>query len=1791
MPWSTPIKPVVSEVLPNTAQALQAANATPQEIAMSESLAFAYQKGIQLRKLPQNVAQNEYAKLSDPAKQDINTLFGNDPYLQGAPSFGSKIVDFGKNVLKFAASPILYGYSKVAPTYEKTLATPMRVGFETTSLGKNLFSPGTWSEAFQGKDLYNPNDVARLNKTYGKATAAVAMGIVAGKTPAEIMQEYSKGGAWDPELGKALTASLDDPNFQKIIDDVKLARFTPGNSLVRSDKNHNEGTVPETGGALANKFSRMAQQNAALQQGKKYNPKTNYLQNNTETKLAEAGGLDFIYSVIADPLTWITGGGSAGSKGTKLADSIYKAASEGRLAEKTNQIFARKDIADLWNNTIGPSVQKVVDAKNDTEKAAAYENFKFTVPGYDNREIINTLVKGNGPNKPIVNAKEAEEFFQDIENTHMLLNGRVDGTNFYRNGILTARNNRIINQGLAKSLDAIFNPSLKNVETQAAISAAEKTREENWKILSTVGPTEDQGINRDAALLNNMADNISKTQRLGYKLGNLLARSPQGGFILYGNDAEKTINNFINITRLVLPRDQAKILAETFVKAPVNQQIATVRNIYFAYMQKMGLEGTEKGREYIQQVLNKFTNDENGFGSSGITELPSHFVGMVDKNTVKYIDDVPLLAKSGTPQPSMLTNAIAPLDFSKIAQLRDFGETHRIWSAVDKATKNQLLKKYTNFWSFETLLPRLGIRSTADEAFMYLWNQPLQDVLRFFSGGGRREGKVLTAVAGNRDSVGPIKAIYNNLFKNGGPERYFTIQDRSDIIENLAEELSVKFKRPIPVTEVANYLKREAITSRAWDVYLGNLPKGLQGDKEALINGVKYSPDFLSGTVNALTAKTGLTGSSTVDDIRNIMFEPSVVDKAVDYVGKLGELKGLKVSKKFYNVPAKELEAAAEKKLVNVEKNPWSGLDQESKDIQLQKLIALSHIDNFGLRFSYNSIPINDGKIADEAFIFNPVPAFFKNNALKTKLDLRRATNALLKDVGIEEDSINGITRTITNPERIESFNSMFVDTLNLQQKGLDAVQIARVHIETMLTDMYVTFHGDKGFNEELLNRIKEAYTKTFKDTPKKVSDSSRWKTAVNSIEFPEFEKLTVNKHPIKGGVNTRIEYPDVASFTKDDASKRITEYSYETMDRQINGFFRQPALVITYARIYKQNKPFIDLMKKRTLNNLFQDALEKNNGFMPSPNSIKWMTEQAENFAAKWGAEISMNEATSTILKFADNPSIRSNLAASLPTLGRFYRANEDFARRAYRMSKQQPLTAFYRMRLVHTAVASNGAVYKDANGDEYIIAPTDSILFKPISTVLNYFYPGRNDLYKGVQFDDIKLKLSLIDPSLAADASEPMFSGPASALSVWALSNLLNYAGKEIGSSELVKAGNIFDNIITGQNGSNVSWWKALVPMQVSNLYDMLPFSESSKQFNTAAQAGINYLYGAGNGLPSNPTVQQKRDFLRNVKVATHSILFMRAALGFISPITPSLQESKTVPDYYKKIGITAIRPEFFQILQGIKDTYPDVQDAYSLATGIFIGKNPGKSIYTTSRSNKKYQVLLDANQNVMDWTIQNNKWIDGEGGYGTAALVFAPKIGSFDNYVYGWMQSQDMVTLPTIDEYFAKASVAADKERYFAVANEEKDGLIGNSNLSDRQRVIKEAAQKRAGILASNPDLAKELANPSTSTQSESEVDYGKLKQLVALKDAPINPEDRVQMNAAIKIMDGFVSQVTDPEFKSLPNFTEIKTDSRNQAEASIENIAKLNPAVSQAYQYIFKNIMNKYVPEKYAVIGGK
>jgi CRISPR/Cas system CMR subunit Cmr6 (Cas7 group RAMP superfamily) len=1734
---------VVAQTSPNLYDAVVSANLSPEETNMVNQMSFAYQEGIKLRKLNKDIAKKEFKNLDKTAQQQLKVLFPDAEYTKADPNIVQSAWNLafkgGKAVVKGIGSPIVATfaaaekYGKAIPAVPGSIARATQgnelLSAETAS---NLFKGSTWSEGYKGKDFYNPNDIAMLEEKYGKTKVLVAKGLAAGKTPGEIIADYGKV---DADIADAIATALDKPDeFQPIMDETKLARFSLGRSIIRQVYDEKHPVLSNIWETLVGKPIEIPGTSPEVKaQNEAYKRKL---------MAKQSGFIDALYSFIGDPLTYTTAGlskvgekapafiGGAVAKGEAWKNKILSAKTADELTTSIREVFSQPEVRTLWQDQLGPGIKKIAEAEGKAGKAIAIREFQNSFPAYNEQAAISMLARNK-----VFDAPTAEKFFSDINNTGLLLAGRVDGTTYFRNGVATARRQRQLDGGINAYADRLFNPSTKNVASRDTVEKLEAQSEDAWKIISTLGQEADLGINPNISNLKYIDADIKKTQKFAFKLGMLAGRSPSGGIILYGDDAIKTINNFKNVARLVVPRDMADVLALHFLDSSADQQVVAVRNLYAAYMQQQGLEGTARGRRFIQEVLDKTFNNHSGFNTLAKTEIGSDFTGVISKHAIDTEGGATYLKNRGATQPFQLANAIGALPFEKIAQTRAMT---RSWNSIpalfDKATRNPFLAEYTNGWSIFTLFPRLGIRSAVDEAFMYFLSAPADDVVNFAMGQGRAEGKVLGIATGSKAAIGPFKNAFNKLFNR---RMELNRSERVKVIEELQQKLSSELGYDVPVETIDHLLIREETGKRAWQaVFEGRSTE----EQKYIVSLLKNQPESLNAMARTVSARTSLGGRFD-EEFRDIILPDSVITRAFEDAQ-------LKLEKQFRSLPTREL------KRVN------------------ETYVSLAHFDAFGLRFAHNDVKIADGKYV------NPVTAFFGNHALKTQQDFERARVSILKQVGVEFDNAD-YTAKVFDEKLLNRFISKFGDTVYWRQKGLRPEEIARVYAESMLLDMRTAFHGGaNAYNQELVNLVGERYfdiQETARKSGKPVYKA--WEKAVAGIEFSDFDKATVGMHPV-GDINVRADFLGETG-TIEEAWAKVGDTLFEQMDRQVNGIFRQPAVTNTYIELRKVYKNQEAIFAKKQM-----ELLKKAN---PFDSKIE---QKALDIADKRYTEIAHNEAIDTVLKYVDNPAIKTNFAMSIRHVGRFYRATEDFWRRYYRMMREKPLQVIYRMRLLHQGLSASGNVFKDQQGNEYVIFPTDTIINNALEPAMRKL-TGDNQ-FKVPQFNEFKMKLQMMNPSFSPDAGQPSLSGPAGAVSVLAVKGLLGKFGGQPGA----KAGEYLNNMALGNIGQSMTLRRAIIPMFAENLFTLTkPAFEiagtttdenMTREEVTAAMQAISYMQAYGNfNLPENPTPRERMDAMKAVRISTHNVLFMRAFLGMVSPVTATMQESKGVPDYLKAVGTTSLRSEFYDILAGVQKTYgTDIQDPYALATAMFVAKNPKKTIYLASRTDNNTRVLINKTTQVKDWALSNQKFIDQ---YGDAAYIFAPKVGDFNPAVYNWMESQDLISQPKLSDYLDKVLVAEDKAAYFDIEHKQQEALAKEWDIGARKNIIANATYQRQLLLNSNPLLVDALQGKNNRPQEE--LMLNSLESALLDSGTPIPQVTRIKLRSAVNEVKSLMSIANDPDYRALDNFIDIKRERKAQIEAMLDKLKASDLIVSEAYRAVLKPILDFYSRDTYTALG--
>jgi hypothetical protein len=849
-------------------------------------------------------------------------------------------------------------------------------------------------------------------------------------------------------------------------------------------------------------------------------------------------------------------------------------------------------------------------------------------------------------------------------------------------------------------------------------------------------------------------------------------------------------------------------------------------------------------------------------------------------------------------------------------------------------------------------------------------------------------------------------------------------------------------------------------------------------------------------------------------------------------------------------------------------------------------------------------------KVTEQKHYVAPAKAFFRHDGLRTPENFEKASTEMLTSVGLIKGADGVWVTTDKSAEAVNKFVNYFAETVNLRAQGMSDARIARIHIEKMLIDLKDNFHGGpKQFNQDLFDLVIRNY-QDLVDEEKLIRAGTigykgkdpreggwpdfqmrnKWQTAINRIEFDDFDKATLNHQPT-GIVRSRIRFPEFGDFPT--AYKQLGDTMMEQMDRQVTGMMRQPALMVTYTRLRSEYAG----IESRYYNQLYESSLAneivlftERNGYPPThPDTIrsieqrvsKRVTEQSERLFT----EHAINEATDTVLKFADNPAVRTNFAVSVRTVGRFYRATEDFWRRTYRLKDVSP-TVLYRMRLAHLGLGSSGMFHTDQNGEPYIMMPMDNIIFKATDTTIKVL--TGNSQYKQPLFDDFTMRLTNVNPSFSPDSGLPLLSGPIAGLAVKGMTAILGNVpipGFERLSQDI-------DRYALGQMGDDAAIEQIVVPGSLLKIWRMLPVNEKSRQEVTAAQQAI--AYNAANGYSLKPTIdietgevipvsdEEKYKYLKGIRISAHNIIALRSVLGLISPLSPGLQESRDMPGYLLDVGITGLRSEFWDIFEAIQTKYgDDVQDPYEMALSMFTGKNPGKIVYTVSRDDKQTKVLIGKTSQMRNWALNNKKLINT---YGEAAYIFGPHTGDFNATVYNWLHASDLIRDKDMETYYDDVAVAEDKQKYFNVARWENEELGKQQFISERKKIIETATAARQGLLTNNPLLLKAITGGGNEIATE-QIMMSSLKQMISNPDTPIEEGLKMKMSTAIQAVEDFVAFSTDERTRALQNASSLKLQYRRRVENILSDLASEDPAIKEAVRAIFNSILNYYSRDSY------
>ena len=457
----------------------------------------------------------------------------------------------------------------------------------------------------------------------------------------------------------------------------------------------------------------------------------------------------------------------------------------------------------------------------------------------------------------------------------------------------------------------------------------------------------------------------------------------------------------------------------------------------------------------------------------------------------------------------------------------------------------------------------------------------------------------------------------------------------------------------------------------------------------------------------------------------------------------------------------------------------------------------------------------------------------------------------------------------------------------------------------------------------------------------------------------------------------------------------------------------------------------------------------------------------EAVRNAKKELAKVVEERAVNNILSYVDNPLVRSQLAFSTRNFARFYRAQEDFYRRLYRLVRYNP-ESIQRLSLTFDGVAHSGWVQEDDRGELYFVYPHFAPAYRAIQGVMTALgVPQDFKVPFPVQFGGA---VKMLTPSLNPDSLFPTFAGPAAALPFSVLENLVNVFSPEMGDK--------ITRVALGQYAVDTDIVSRFLPAHVNRAIKIMDQDERNSQYASAYRKAVTYLEAAGQGLPKRydqdgnllpSTAEELEQYRQKVRSVTLSVLATRFVYGFIAPASPSVQLKSDMAEWIRDAG----RANWKQAWNQLREKYNGDYDA---AMQKWVELYPNQVPYTVTESDRKTVAYFSYAEESNKFLLENKTLFEK---YPEAAAFLIPHKGAFSFDAYKTMTDMGLLRMKRIEDYLQDVQTAADERVYFEKRDEYEANLKLAPNDSARAFARAQFNEWRSRYLAGRPLLAKELS----------------------------------------------------------------------------------------------------------------
>jgi hypothetical protein len=613
----------------------------------------------------------------------------------------------------------------------------------------------------------------------------------------------------------------------------------------------------------------------------------------------------------------------------------------------------------------------------------------------------------------------------------------------------------------------------------------------------------------------------------------------------------------------------------------------------------------------------------------------------------------------------------------------------------------------------------------------------------------------------------------------------------------------------------------------------------------------------------------------------------------------------------------------------------------------------------------------------------------------------------------------------------------------NIYKKEEDVIETLAQYLDGKGNELAKRFaiYNSKG-SYDFARRIYADATSTLRDYSgrlnnkliKEIKDSG----GIDNFEFKQLHKYNQNFQMPKAVLGREL----VPLQAGDDIGffDRVMKNGYAWVGKQISILDREP---LTYGN-YISYRGKLDKYESNIRNGLVNSGID---------------LEAADKLARTQAHEVGINLARQRTLGYVDNSEIRTNLAFNIRNFGRYYRATEDFYRRAMRIGKYEK-EAIVRLAITNQTFEHSGFVHEDANGELYFTYPGDDVLNYVLgNTVFRLLgIPGAQPMAS-----NFGGKVKMLTPSLDPESAAPRLGGPFIGISLGVLQNIPGI-GDWIRSAEPVLTG----------GSSNQDWWRKITPINVQRLIDLGYGGNKSLMTEQKASASVQamrLLVSTGNGPQTGADINS---FTTNSIIQATNIMALRFITGLGAPASVQLFATKDVPKELINAGYFTWDSEFAKILK----RYANEDQAFEKAFVQFATLYPSKTVYTVAKTTAETEASFQKSYEAAKFVknnpdlVKNNK---------QAASFFIPINGTSDLEAYTYLKSQGFVKNKDLEDFLREASTASARQQY-NTRKDLYDAAIIEAVDPGKRRYLREQWQLEANFFKESYPLLKVQLAPS-------------------------------------------------------------------------------------------------------------